>query len=75
MLSRGKNLSASLLIEWTQLNNDDSQTYVQSETLIEDEETHPTVAPKFLNKLTSTLTKNFILGCFEQIELLRQLNP
>ena len=38
-----KNLSASSLIERTQLNNDDSRIGVQSELLIKDEESHPMV--------------------------------
>ena len=55
-----KNLSASSSIEQTRFNNDDSQTDIQFEPLIKDEETHPTVAPKFLDILTCSSTENFV---------------
>ena len=42
-----QNFGASSLIERTRLKDDDSQTSIQSEPLIKDEETHPTVAPNF----------------------------
>ena len=69
-----QNLSTSLSIKWTQFNDDDSKTCIQSELLIKDEETHPTIAPKFLYQLTCSLAKNLVLGCFEQIKLFRQLS-
>ena len=70
-----KNLGASSSIKQTQFNDNNSRIYVQSELLIEDEVTHPTVAAKFLYNLTSSSIENFVLGCFEQIELCRQLCP
>ena len=70
-----KNLSASLSIERMQLSDDDLWRDIQSEPLIENEEAHPRDALKFPYKLTFSLMKNFVLGCFEQIELLRQLIP
>ena len=73
--TRWKILNASSSIKRTRLNDDDSQTCIQSMPLIKDEETHPMVAPKFIYLLTCSSTEKLILGCFEKIELFRQLSP
>ena len=69
-----QNQSASQSIERTWLNDDNSWTNIQYKLLIEDEETHRTIAPNFLYKLTCSSMEKFVLRCFEQIKLFRQLS-
>ena len=56
------------------LSGNNLHSSVSSEPLIEDKEPNLTAMHKFSYLYTYSSTKNFILGCFDQIELFRQLN-
>ena len=65
-----KNLDGSSWIGHTRLKEVDLPNDIQSELLIKDETTHPTVTPKFSYKIKMFIDGNTVLGFFSKLNCL-----